>query len=220
MPREDFVSGHYAFSSIATAYPAARYVTVLREPRARLLSHWAFWRSLHDELDGLGAWATYVRKARGSLVDFLSDPEIACQTDNVTTRALIWPQFGTSQSGFITRERARSALDAARSVLPRFSLIGLLEDCDLAMELSTWLGTPLKIPRLNETRSMRLDVTIDLLRELTPNSLDLIHERTRLDSELWMEVAIEKFGTQATSVAEDAFTNAITKFSRLLGGDV
>jgi hypothetical protein len=116
LPHSHFISGHYAFSTIYAAYPGAKYVTVLREPRARLLSHWTFWRSIDDALlSGTGAWGRYVKKARRSLFEFLSDPEIACQTDNLMTRALTWPHHGAPENGFIDPDRDEGVLNAALS---------------------------------------------------------------------------------------------------------
>ena len=65
----DLISGHFAFSTLRQAYPSAHYLTVLREPFSRLLSHWLFWRSHTDaELAPWGAWAERVRKSRKPLV--------------------------------------------------------------------------------------------------------------------------------------------------------
>ena len=41
----DFVAGHMAYSTLIQSRPAARFMTVLREPRSRILSLWMFWRS-------------------------------------------------------------------------------------------------------------------------------------------------------------------------------
>ena len=68
----DFIAGHIAFSSLRQRYGSANYLTVLREPLSRILSHWLFWRTVpDDDLARFGAWADYVRRAREPLKDFL-----------------------------------------------------------------------------------------------------------------------------------------------------
>src|SRR6185437_11721122 len=45
----DFVAGHITYSTLIQGRPAARFMTVLREPRSRILSLWMFYRSHSDE---------------------------------------------------------------------------------------------------------------------------------------------------------------------------
>jgi hypothetical protein len=56
IPRDErLVRAHMALSTLRAAYPGARFMTVLREPTCRLLSHWVFWRGFTDETgQGLG----------------------------------------------------------------------------------------------------------------------------------------------------------------------
>lgn len=50
MPRRaDLVARHFAISTLIDAYPNGQYVTILREPMSRVLSHWLYWRQLSDE---------------------------------------------------------------------------------------------------------------------------------------------------------------------------
>jgi hypothetical protein len=86
----EFVSGHVAYSTLKQHFPRARFMTVLRRPASRLLSHFFYWRSLsEDALRPWGSFAERIRLSHGSLSEFLSAREIACQTDNLLTRFLV-----------------------------------------------------------------------------------------------------------------------------------
>jgi len=98
----DFVSGHISLSTLTQNYAGTNAITVLREPRSRVLSLMLYWRRFSDDqLKPWGDWAHYVSLARQSLIDFLSHGEIACQVDNVCTRLLLWPHRLIPNSGFI-----------------------------------------------------------------------------------------------------------------------
>src|SRR5215475_9603486 len=98
----DFVFGQIAYSTLIQGRPTARLMTVLREPRSRILSLWMYWRSFPDE-DGAiaGAWGRVRRLTRPPLAEFLNHPEAACQTDNVYVRRLLWPHPLIPDDGFI-----------------------------------------------------------------------------------------------------------------------
>ena len=49
LPRDaDYIGGHFSASTLFEAFPTAQYMTVLREPKSRLLSNWLYWRSTDD----------------------------------------------------------------------------------------------------------------------------------------------------------------------------
>ena len=52
-----YLEGHWALSTIRQAFEDADIACILREPRARLLSHYSFWRSWDDEM--FERWAPY-----------------------------------------------------------------------------------------------------------------------------------------------------------------
>src|SRR6185437_15723452 len=98
----DFVAGHITYSTLIQGRPAARFMTVLREPRSRILSLWMFYRSHSDEtISDLAAFGRVVRLARRPLLEFLNHPEAACHTDNKYVRMLLWPHPLIPDDGFI-----------------------------------------------------------------------------------------------------------------------
>src|ERR1700729_2142966 len=92
LPPTNFVFGHFSLTTLASAYPNSQLVTVLREPMSRILSHWLYWRQFDDDaLKPYGTAGNRVRHARNNLQDFLQKRDIACQTDNLIVRMLLWP---------------------------------------------------------------------------------------------------------------------------------
>ena len=63
----DFVTGHISFSTLAARYPDAQFLTVLREPFSRIISHWLFWQNFSGErLSAYGEYASLSPPKPGS----------------------------------------------------------------------------------------------------------------------------------------------------------
>jgi hypothetical protein len=161
----------------------------VREPISRLLSHWLYWRQFSDdELAIWGAWRERMRIARRCLVDFLRASDIACQTDNVTARMLLWPDARVPQDGFIDPRSNRELVADAVAKLRDFDFVDYVENSDFVRNVSDWIGAPLTFERLNGTRRAYEKFPVELERELTPEAYYLLEARTRLDLVLWREV--------------------------------
>jgi len=189
-PAADFVAGHFAYSTLRAAYPGAQLVTVLREPFARVLSLWMFWRRTPDSaLAGVAGWGDYVREARRPLKAFLSEPRIAAQTDNMALRMLLWPHPQIPAAGFIDPAHDALLLRAARQRLEKFDFVAVMEAPDLVAELQAYLGTAASYARLNETGDMPAELKTPLAAELDTQTVQLLEARSRLDLALWEDVA-------------------------------
>ena len=217
--RARFLAGHLALSSLLRTRRTA-LMTVLREPRLRLLSHWMFWRN-HSENDlaWLGRWGEYVRIARKPLASFLSDPRIACQTDNVATRMLLWPHPLIPPGGFIDPSDDAALLSAALARLEGFGFADLLENPDMGSNLQDWLGYPLAILPRNQARPLVVDRRTSLDREMAGSATDLMATSCRLDTPLWMHVGRRVFGADAAADRRyAALESGLAQCSVLLGG--
>jgi hypothetical protein len=196
----DFVSGHFAFSTLWGAYPLARRLTLLREPCSRLLSHWLFWRQHTDmDLAVWGAWADRVRKSRQPLVEFLSDPLLACQTDNLTLRMLLWPHPLLPTDRFIDPVNDQRLVRAALARLLRFDFVDIVEDPRFVHRLQAWLGRPFHYSVHNETMPIMKEFCSPLHRELTSEALELLEFRSRLDLHLWTLISARHFRRREVS---------------------
>lgn len=186
----DFVAPHMAFSTLRERYPSGNYLTVLREPLSRILSLWLYWRAMPDEyLTQFGGWAQYVCQARKPLVEFLLCAAIACQTDNLVVRMLLWPHPLIPEGNFIAQDHDQVLLDQAFARLYEFGFVDVIENPQLCANLQAWLRRTLTIERINETTAIPALLRSPLERELSYEAINLIAMRTRLDAQLWTALA-------------------------------
>src|SRR5215475_6291096 len=148
----DFVFGEMAYSTLIQGRPTARLMTVLREPRSRILSLWMYWRSFPDE-DGAiaGAWGRVRRLTRQPLAEFLNHPEAACQTDNVYVRRLLWPHPLIPDDGFIDSASDERLTSEAAVRLKAFDFADVIENPRLEDNVRAFLARPFVYRRVNET---------------------------------------------------------------------
>ena len=184
------VAAHMAVSTMMRTYRSAQYVTVLREPHSRILSHWLYWRGLSEEILALwGSWAEILRQARRPLSEFLSCRDVACQFDNLAVRMLLWPHRLIPDDDFIAPGDDDMLLDEATAMLDRFAFVDLVENPNLRVNLERWLGRPVAYVRVNETTPVSPQFKSALHEQLTPQALDLLEARGRLDLKLWLALA-------------------------------
>ncbi|OYV49132.1 MAG: hypothetical protein B7Z77_08865 [Acidocella sp. 20-58-15] len=216
------ICGHFSYNTLRSQYPAAELVTVLREPAARLLSHWTYWRGLTWwELRRWGpVWAERLKLAALPLAEFLSHPEIACQTDNIVTRMLVWPEQAVPAAGFIDPHDDARLLHLALARLRRFGYVDVVERGEAMMaDFSTWVGAPLALPRLNETPLLPRRMRTGYQGTLTPRALALLQQRSRLDVCLWRQVAGRyRWDTPIDLLQEAARLRAVARCALLLAG--
>jgi len=186
----DFIYGHISDSFLRYAYPEAQYLTLLREPRARLLSLWAFCRTQSDAfLAPWGAWAERIRRARAPLRTFLADRTLADITDNVAVRMVLGPHRLIPNDDVIASSADGELIDQAVERLRNYAYVDLVENPATADNLARWIGRPVELPRVNETPAMPAVLRTPLERELDPETLRLMTELGRLDTALWQAVA-------------------------------
>jgi hypothetical protein len=221
MPKHaNFVAGHISISTLTKAYPTAQRLTVLREPASRVLSHWLYWRQLTEpELAPWGDWADFVRLARKPLVNFLTEPTLASQTDNLILRMLLWPHPLIPATQFIDPVHDRHLLRDATARLAEFDFVDVVENDALADRLQCWLGRPFSYDRLNETRPIPQQFRSPLHRELTREAYDLLCVRSRLDLCLWAKIAAHRLpGRNAENLREQTILANVSRYSVLMDG--
>lgn len=216
----DFVYGQFAYSTLVQGRPAARLMTVLREPRTRLLSLWLYWRSFSDEDHAAaGAWGRIQRLTRRPLAEFLDQPEAACQSDNVYVRRLLWPHALIPDNGFIDSASDERLVNEAIARLKRIDFADIVENPQLENNVRAFVVRPFVYRRVNET-DVRPDLGVHLEEELSGETLLMVEHRSRLDREIWRAVAAERIaGMDLTALSDDTFRRAITRYVALMGTD-
>jgi hypothetical protein len=185
-PGEKLVRAHMSLGTLRAAYPDGQFLTVLREPVSRILSHFLFWRGFSDaQIREWGGWAAVMRLAQGDLAGLLESPAAACQIDNVALRLLLWPNPAIADGGFIPPAEDAALLLQAQAALRGFSFSAAQEDPGFWPALSAWLGRPFAAASRNVTPPLPAERRLDLAAALTPGCRDLLRQRTRLDRVLW-----------------------------------
>jgi hypothetical protein len=215
----DLIVGHFAFSTLRQACPRAQYLTVLREPCSRLLSHWLFWRSHTDvELAPWGCLAEQVQKSRQPLVDFLKDPILACQTDNLALRMLLWPHPLLPAGRFIDPATDARLLHEAMAHLDEFDFVDIAENAAFENRLQSWLGRSFGYARVNETRPIPSQFRAPLHRELTSEALELLDSRSRLDLHLWTKIVRGRLPDRDISeLRQQTILTNVARYGALMG---
>ncbi len=221
-PSEAVIRAHMALSTLRAAYPQGRFMTVLREPVCRLLSHYLFWRGFTPaQLDPWGAWADYSRIAEQPLAVFLTDPRIACQTDNVATRLLLWPNAAIPPGNFIDPAYDAGLIAQARAALDTLHFADLTENPAFTANLAAFLGTPPRpLARHNETPRLPPHLRMPAAAALSSAALDALRARTRLDNALWHDRAAALGIAEPACLAEDARLQGTAHFADLLNAGV
>jgi hypothetical protein len=186
-------SGHFQWDDVAIVPEPRRVVTMLRDPRERLLSLYYFWRSHSwehiERYDLNGPRAARMR----SLLEFLRSPESSLQEaiDNRFTRSLVGQtSFELLRAGTMSEQEAQEI--AARR-LEQMTAVGFFDDFGQSARLiheRLDLPTPKTIPHdMNkedssgapflERQESREEIGPDICRELD--------RLTRLDAPLYEE---------------------------------
>lgn len=227
----DVIAGHIALSTILSRYPRAKLLTVMREPRSRIVSHFLYWRMFDDyTIAKYGDWGKYIAFSRLSLGDFLSQPEIACQIDNVFTRMLLWPHPQIPDADFIDPRHDVDLLKVALTALDRFDHAGVVSNPALFHDLSTWLRhvygrsywttakpalADRRVVRSNEARIDAADFDLGI-RQAVAESTRLLERATRLDRPLWETVVRRRMpGEDPATLAERIFAAALDRYGGL-----
>lgn len=215
---EPFVAGHLCLPSLRRVAASEQIVTLLREPRARLLSQYAFWRQQSDEANR--SWHPYrfPESARRPLAEFLENREIAVALDNVICRLALGPDARLPIDGFCDPADVAAVSSDAIARLEDVRHVGILErGASTERDLATAVGVPLSIGRENVTRGRHTGVvgSVDL-GEATARLLDA---RSAADAQVYRHFAAAALGgtDQADAIAQTAFLAQIRVLASQLG---
>lgn len=214
----DLVAGHFTPATTRVRYPRCRDLTVLREPRTRLLSQWLFSRAHTDrELRQWPGYADLIRASRRPLVDYLTEPHNAAHTDNLMLRFLTWPHPAAPPDRFISPRDADELLDTARQTLDGFSHADALESPEFVPGLTKWLGTEVSLETRNPMPPIPPSLRPHVADEASGTAAELLVERNLLDTALWQGL----LGASAPEldvdqVADDTLARAIQRYDERL----
>lgn len=215
----DYMEGHWTFPTMRLAFDAADIVCIVREPRARLLSHYSFWRSWPEWMHEL--WEPYpgARYAQLRLSDYLSAPEIAHQADNLVTRLILGPHPLAPNDAHIQPGDISSVAAEAIERLDTMGYVDVLERGEAVhADLAEWFGSPISNERLNET-DLDQGPDIDIDDFLDYRTAALLHDRTEADRMLWHHIAQQRgvAAPAARVLASSVFATSYGKIAAVHG---
>ena len=198
----DVILGHFALPSLVSGRSPEDVAALFREPRARLLSLYTYWRSWPEEFHA--SWDPYDgsrRAAASRWADFLADERIAAQTDNAATRLVLGAHPSIPPDGFITD--VESVTSDARAALATLGHVDVIERGQACWSgLATWLDAPLDVGHHNATSSA---ASFDPEQYAQPDALRRLDARTSIDAVVW-RAALERWGVttaEATTLADE-----------------
>lgn len=208
----DLVYGHFYYSNLKRRFPQARFITVFREPRLRLLSHFFYYRSISATpiAQKFGSFAKLISIAEGSLHDFLWASEIACFSDNVFARMLLGPEPRIPIEGFIEARFHDQLFNDAMNKLAEFDFVGLLEEHDFEEKVGRWLGREFSLERRNETE-VDLGRVFDFRSQVDSHALERIETLSAIDLKIWKALADKLNSKSSTALADEVFSNYLSR---------
>lgn len=212
------VSGHFSLPTLLRVAAPSSVATALREPRSRLLSHFAYWR-LSTGLRS--TWRGYppLEHALRSLDEFLAEPQIAQATDNLLCRMLLFGDPRIPELDFITDPEA-IALQAI-AALKTLGFVGIVELPEAMWRgLSTFFDTHLSPMVINTTAAESVGSSAPALElDVTADTLDLISARTAADTIVYQHVQREAglSSSLAERLGAAAFANELMRLGNIAG---
>ena len=181
MRRYEAVSGHFALPTLLQITTPAGVGTILREPRARIVSLYVYWRTP----DVFDPWLPYnlMEYALKPLGRFLAEPRVAAAVDNQVCRMLLHDDPRIPSEDFIAEADIDAIAADAITQLDTLGFVGLLELGDSAWQgLAALFGVKLEPRRLNVAGEHGNPVAASPAEQLvTADALDLIEQRSAAD---------------------------------------
>jgi hypothetical protein len=213
------VSGHFSLPTLLQVADAPSISTVLREPRARLVSLYIYWRT-----PGVGElMAPYDADAYAQrpLWEFLSEPLLAPAIDNQVCRMLLYGDPRLPGSDFAAPSDVESIAADAIALLDTLGFVGILDSGqDLWEGLTRSFGVELKPVRLNLTGENGDPIATRTGEKLfTREALDLIEQRNAADLLVYEHALAhaELDGHARSQYRDGAFARQLVKLGDLVG---
>lgn len=208
------VAGHLAYQTITRFMDPSDVFTVVREPRARLLSHHLYWSARLPAMTAAYGDYQVERTAVDGLKRFLSQHAGAHQHDNLHVRLLC----GDALPADRPLSDAELADAAARAVANLSTLGALLfvESPSFWNDFGQFVGTDIAELRENDMGATPVPVPFSG-PQLDDEALELLDERTAGDRQVYLAVLRHRLGidlAEAGRMADRAFARQVERYAR------
>jgi hypothetical protein len=214
------VSGHFSLSTLLQITSRSSIATVLREPRSRVISHYAFWRLSSSART---AWPGYSAPdhALRPLNEFLAEPQVAQATDNLVCRMMLGADPRIPELDFISPSDVDELASLTVAALDTLGFVGILELGDAIWTgLSRFFEAPLIPMRLNTADAEGLTTRApDAKLKITEHTVDLLRARTAVDRIVY-EHALAGEGCvedRAQRISATAFADELVRLGDVAG---
>lgn len=208
----DVVTGHFALPTLLGGFAPGDVMTLMREPRSRILSHYTFWRGWTE--DRHAAWGVYDRSRTAAERDwegFLTEPLLASQVDNLVLRLVLGRRARIPADGFIDPADLPGLVADAVAAVDTVGFADVIErGADCWRALGEWLGVRLDVGRRNE--SSPADDT-DWSTAFTPGAAAALAARSAGDRALWAHVAGRAGVADPDALAESTWQRHLVRLS-------
>jgi hypothetical protein len=214
------VSGHFSLVTLAQVSAPERIATVLRDPRARLLSHYTYWRYSSGLREMWGGYPPMLEALR-PLEEFLAEPRIAQATDNLVCRMLLPGDSRIPSHDFIAEHDVQAVAADAIAVLATFGYVGVVEQPDAMWSgLSAFFGVKLEGRHDNATASEGSSSEIPAMTlSMHPATLGLINARSAADLLVYAHTLAQLTSDrEATEISRAAFATQLLALGDTAGG--
>ena len=214
------VSGHFSLSNLLRLTTPDRVATILREPRARLLSLYAYFRLTPRLLD---AWGPYdiMRHGHRPLDEFLAEPTIAVETDNILCRMLLDEDARLPRDNFIAPDDVDALTRDACGRAGQLGLVEILERGRPAWKrFGSFFGVGGEPERSNVTAEESAGVaSLPRLAPITERTIELLDQRNAVDLRIYRWV-LERDGLTvegARRLGDAAFAEQLLRLGNIAG---
>lgn len=212
------VSGHFQLPSLLQIASPSAIATILREPRARLMSLYMYWR-IPGIFDQLAPYSVQDHALK-PLEEFLTDRLLAPATDNQVTRMLVGSDPRVPEDDFIAEADVESLAENAIARLETLGFVGILERGDEAwVGLGRHFDVELEQRTDNETGEIGEPIGLGSKDEgLTGGCLDLLEHRNAIDRMIYERglTLVGSTPTQSSVLQAEAFTSQLERLRDLL----
>ncbi len=214
------VSGHFSLPTLLQVADAPSIATVLREPRARLLSLYMFWRT--PAVGELMLPYDADAHAQRPLWEFLSEPLLAPSIDNQVCRLLLHGDPRLPVSDFAAAADIESIAADAIERLDTLGFVGILDSGgDLWRGLARLFGVELTPLELNLTGEHRYPTAAGPGEKLLAyDALELVERRNAADLLVYDHALAhaQLDGRTLQRYRDAAFAHQLVKLGDLVGG--
>ncbi len=191
-----FFSGHYDRHNVEYIPQQCKVITILREPKSRILSLYYFWKAHKDEIIEKNNLGGPKIAKQLSLLEFLKCQKqgIPANIDNIQVRTLLGKMYVGQNGEYLPNNGQTTlkeqALEKAISYLDSMFAFGILEKYDEAVAYICNLldiETPKVIPVTRNSKKNYEDKKFEPVEkeEITPEIEKELERLTELDTQLY-----------------------------------